>query len=175
MFRKDTVFTFQILSYYLICFSGARFAFNSGFELGSTLLLEVIGFIRMDIHNIAHNKNVRNRKLHCKANSGAKTLAILGDSVLEGQCVSKASFSEIVTEVSHRAEVSHNFLLIRLSLKNILCTFTELVSNFLTNWKEKKNLPFSETLWLSFRISCTKVRKTVLELMFSTLRKHLSH
>ena len=72
MFRKDTVFTFQILSYYLIHFSSARFAFNSGFELCSTSLFQVVEFIRMDIHNTAHNENVRNRKLNCKANSGGK-------------------------------------------------------------------------------------------------------
>lgn len=72
MCRKDTVFTFQILSHYLIHFSGARFAFNLGFELCSTSLFQVIEFIWMDTHDTADNENERNRKLHCKANSGGE-------------------------------------------------------------------------------------------------------
>lgn len=64
-------------------------------------------------------------------------LAILDDSVLEGQCVSKALFSKIATDISHSAEqICCNFLLIRISKKTTLCTFTELVSNSFNNPKE---------------------------------------
>lgn len=78
---ENMVFKFQILSYHLIHFSGARLAFNSGFELWSTSLFQAIEFIRMDTHNMAQNENVRNRKLNRRASSGGgkKRLVIWGD------------------------------------------------------------------------------------------------
>lgn len=71
-------------------------------------------------------------------------------------------------KVSHNAKKMYDhFLLSRLSLKNTQhCTFTKVVSSSLPSWKESENLPFSEMWWFSFHTVSTKIRQSVLELMF---------